>query len=145
MIVENDADIAQILAQCRTIAVVGLSANIDRPSYEVAQVMQEAGMRIVPVNPTIAEALGERAYPNLASIPFGVDMVNCFRRAEEMPNVADTLSLMKLPPKVLWMQLGIVSNAAAQTATTLGLRVVMNRCWKIEWRRLGASRYTQRL
>ena len=141
----TDADIAKLLSRCRTFAVVGLSANRERASFEVAECMQNAGIRIVPVNPTVAEVLGEKAYPNLASIPFGVDLVSCFRRAEELPSLADTLQNMKLPPSALWMQLGIVSPNAAQTASALGLDVVMDRCWKIEWQRLGASRYTQRL
>jgi uncharacterized protein len=137
MIVESDSDIAKLLTQCRTIAVVGLSAKPDRPSYEVAHGMQAAGIRVVPVNPTLIEVLGEKAYPVLASIPFPVDMVNCFRRAEDMPEVAVQLKAMKVAPQVLWMQLGITSLPAAQIASDLGIKVVIDRCWKIERRRLG--------
>ncbi len=124
--------------QCRTIAVVGLSAKPDRPSYEVAQVMQSAGCRVIPINPAFAEVLGEKAYPDLSSVPFAVDMVNCFRRAEDMPAVAEQLQSMKHTPRVLWMQLGIFSVAASEIAANLGISVVMNRCWKIEYARLRA-------
>jgi uncharacterized protein len=136
MLVTDSAGIAQIIAQCRVIAVVGLSAKPDRPSYEVAQFMQANGFRVVPVNPMFTETLGEPCYPDLASIPFPVDMVNCFRRADDMPSVANQLKMMKTAPQVMWMQLGISSIPAAQIAADLGVNVVMDRCWKIEYQRM---------
>jgi uncharacterized protein len=136
MVIDDDAGVAQILAQCRVIAVVGLSPKPERPSFGVAQAMQRAGVRIVPVNPLFSEILGEPCYPDLASIPFPVDMVNCFRRAEEMPQIANQLKMLNTAPQVLWMQLAISSLPAAQIASDLGINVVMDRCWKVEYQRL---------
>jgi predicted CoA-binding protein len=133
-IVDDIAGLRRILAQARTIAVVGLSANWYRPSFFAAKYMQDHGYRIVPVNPNYTEVLGERCYPDVASVPFDVDVVDCFRRADGMPALAREAVAKRA--KVLWMQLGIESAEAAAIANAAGLDVVMNRCVKIEHARI---------
>jgi len=133
-IVDDIAGLRRILAQTRTIAVVGLSANWYRPSYFAAKYMQDHGYRIVPVNPAYTEVLGERCYPSLAAIPGPVDMVDCFRKPGEI--VALAHAAVAKGAKVLWMQLGIRNDEAAQIATAAGLDVVMDRCVKIEHARI---------
>ena len=131
------ADINQlrrILKQSRVIAVVGLSGNWNRPSYFAASYMQTKGYRIIPVNPGYDEILGETCYPDLQSIPESVDIVDCFRKADQIPQLArDAVSI---GAKCLWMQLGIFSDEAAAIADAGGLEVIMNRCVKIEHARL---------
>ena len=114
--------------------MVGLSANWYRPSYFAAKYMQDHGYRIIPVNPNYAEVLGERCYPDLTSIPQAVDIVDCFRRADEMVSIAR--EAVSIGARVLWMQLGIRNDEAAHIASDAGLDVVMNRCVKIERARL---------
>ncbi len=132
--VDDVAGLRRILAEARTIAVVGLSANWYRPSYFAAKYMQEHGYRIVPVNPSYDEVLGERAYASVADIPFDVDVVDCFRRPAEMPALA--CAAVDKGARVLWMQLGIRNDEAASTASAAGLDVVMDRCVKIEHARI---------
>lgn len=116
----------RILTESKTIAVVGLSDNPERPSHEVARYLQEEGYRIVPVNPTITETLGEKAYPGLREVPEPVDVVQIFRRPEEVgPIVEDAIAI---GAKTVWMQLGIVNEEAAAKARAAGLMVVMNAC-----------------
>jgi predicted CoA-binding protein len=133
-IVDDIAGLRRILAQTRTIAVVGLSANWYRPSYFAAKYMQDHGYRIVPVNPAYAEVLGERCYPSIAAIPGPVDMVDCFRKSEEIVPLAH--AALAKGAKVLWMQLGIRNDEAARIANTADLDVVMDRCVKIEHARI---------
>ena len=133
-IVDDIAGLRRILAQSRTLAIVGLSAQWYRPSYFAAKYMQDHGYRIIPVNPRYDHVLGERCYPDLRAIPEAVDLVDCFRRAEDIPPIAD--AAIAIGAKVLWMQLGIVNEAAARRASDAGLDVVMNRCVKIEHARL---------
>jgi predicted CoA-binding protein len=133
-IVDDIPGLRRILTRSRTIAVVGLSANWNRPSNFAAKYMQEHGYRIVPVNPAYASVLGETCYPDLASIPVPVDIVDCFRRAPEIPAIAE--AAIAIHAKVLWMQLGIENAEAAKRASDAGLDVVMNRCVKIEHARL---------
>jgi len=125
----------ELFSRPRTIAVVGLSPRPDRASYEVAAVMQRAGFRIVPVNPTAVGQmiLGEHCYASLADIPFAVDIVDCFRRSEDMEPVATAAAALQPPPAVLWMQLGIANEAAARIARAAGIAVVQDRCIKIEY------------
>ncbi|MGD9600640.1 MAG: CoA-binding protein [Gammaproteobacteria bacterium] len=124
----------RILAECRTLAVVGLSANWHRPSYFAAKYMQEHGYRIIPVNPAYTEVLGEKCYPRLEDIPEPVDMVDCFRASAEILPLAR--SAIAIQAKVLWMQLGVINLDAARLARDAGLDVVMDRCVKIEHARL---------
>jgi predicted CoA-binding protein len=131
---EDINTLRRILKQTKTIAVVGLSANWWRPSYFAAKYLQEHGYRIIPVNPQYAEVLGEKCYPGLRAIPFKVDVVDCFRKSEEIPALAD--DAIAIGAKVLWMQLGVINHAAAEKARAAGLEVVMDRCMKIEHGRL---------
>ena len=132
--VDDIAGLRRILQDCRTIAVVGLSANWYRPSYFAAKYMQDKGYRIIPVNPNYTEVLGEKCYPGLRAIPDPVDIVDCFRKPEEMVPIAR--DAVAIHARVLWMQLGIRSDEAAMIAGAAGLDVVANRCVKIEHARI---------
>ena len=124
----------RILAENRVIAVVGLSADWFRPSYFAAKYMQEHGYRILPVNPKYDQILGERCYRSLREIPVKVDIVDCFRKTEDiLPIARDAIAI---GAKVLWQQLGVKNDAAAQLARAAGLDSVMDRCVKIEHARL---------
>ncbi len=127
-------DIKTILEQVKVIAVVGLSRRESRPGYYVPAYMHAAGYRIIPVNPYLEEALGEKAYPDLLSIPEPVDMVVIFRRSEDVPPVVD--DAIEIGAKVVWMQLGIINEEAAAKARAAGLQVIMNSCIKIDHQRL---------
>jgi len=133
-IVDDIAGLRRILARSRTIAVVGLSANWHRPSNFAAKYMLDHGYQVIPVNPTYREVLGRTCYPDLASIPVPVDMVDCFRKPPEM--IALAQGAVAIGAKVLWMQLGVVNPEAARLASDAGLDVVMDRCVKIEHARL---------
>ena len=133
-LVDDIAGIRRILATARVIAVVGLSAHWYRPSYFAAKYMQDHGYRIVPVNPTHPEILGETCYASLLDLPFAVDLVDCFQRAGKILPIAQ--DAVKIGAKVLWMQLGIVNAEAAKFASESGLDVVQNRCVKIEHARI---------
>jgi predicted CoA-binding protein len=138
MIVDDIVGLRRILSQSRTLAVVGLSANWYRPSYFAAKYMRDHGYRIVPVNPTYEEVMGEPCFPDLASAKKAtdspIDIVDCFRKPEEIvPLARDAIAI---GAKVLWMQLGIRNNEAARIASDAGLDVVMDRCVKIEYARL---------
>ena len=132
--VDDIAGLRRILRDCRTIAVVGLSANWYRPSYFAAKYMQDKGYRIVPVNPNYSEVLGQKCYPDLASIPRAVDLVDCFRKPEDLAPIAR--DAVAIHARVLWMQLGIRNLEAARIAADAGLEVVMDRCVKIEHARI---------
>ncbi len=123
-----------ILEQVKVVAVVGLSRRESRPGYYVPAYMHAAGYRIIPVNPYLEEALGEKAYPDLLSIPDPVDMVVIFRRSEDIPPVVD--QAIEIGAKVVWMQLGIFNEEAATKARAAGLQVVMNSCVKVDHQRL---------
>lgn len=127
----SPAERCALLRRVRTIAVVGLSPNPARPSFEVARAMQGFGYRIVPVHPTAAEVLGERAYRSLDEVPVPVDLVNVFRRAEHVDEVVDRCIALGL--KALWIQLGIVNEPAARRALEAGLTVVMDRCIYVDF------------
>jgi predicted CoA-binding protein len=133
-IVDDIAGLARILTRSRVLAVVGLSPNWYRPSFFAAKYMQEHGYRAIPVNPNAGEILGETSYPDVAAIPDAVDIVDCFRKPEEMPELAR--AAVAKGAKVLWMQLGIRNDEAARIAVAAGLDVVMNRCVKIEHARI---------
>lgn len=126
--------IAEILKRSKVIAVVGLSSNPDRDSYRVAKYLKEQGYRIIPINPTVQEVLGERSYPDLLSAPEKMDVVDIFRRSEDVPPVVE--QAIKVGAKAVWMQLGIVNNDAAARAKAHGLDVVMDRCMLVEHRKL---------
>ena len=133
-IVDDIAGLRRILAQSRTLAVVGLSAHWHRPSFFAAKYMQDHGYRIIPVNPNYQEVLGQTSFKSLADIGEPVDIVDCFRKSEEMVPIAQ--AAVANGARVLWMQLGVISEQAARIATDAGMAVVMNRCVKIEHARL---------
>ena len=118
--------IAEVLKRAKTIAVVGLSRNPLRPSHGVSAYMQSHGYRIIPVNPTIQECLGEKAYPNLLDVPEKVDIVNIFRRPEYVEEVVDQAIQLKVP--AIWMQEEVTHEKAAEKARKAGVFVVMDRC-----------------
>lgn len=125
--------IGDILRSSRTIAVVGLSSDPSRASYGVSEYLQAKGYRIIPVNPNETEVLGEKAYPRLEDLPVQVDIVDVFRRADQVPAVAE--SAIAVGAKVLWMQLGIANEAAAEKARAAGLTVIEDACLLIEHKR----------
>jgi predicted CoA-binding protein len=127
---DDSEKVRRILRRSKTIAVVGLSAQWHRPSYFAAKYMQEHGYRVIPVNPTYPEILGEKSYMSLRDIPEKVDIVDCFRRSAEIPAIAD--EAIAIGAKVLWMQLGVENGDARRKAEAAGLEVVENRCVKIE-------------
>jgi predicted CoA-binding protein len=128
--------LTEILQQSHTIAVVGLSGKRFRPSYGVAEYMQRAGYRIIPVNPQEAQVLGEKAYPDLDSIPESVDIVDIFRRSEFVPEIVE--AAIRKGAKVIWMQEGVIHEGAAHRAMDAGLTVFMDRCILKDHRRLAA-------
>ena len=133
-VVDDIAGLRRVLAQHRTIAVVGLSANWYRPSYFAAKYMLDHGYRVIPVNPAYEEVLGQRCYRSIAGIPGPVDMVDGFRMPADMRAIARYL--VAKGAKVLWMQLGIRNDEAARIAMDAGLDVVADRCVKIEHARI---------
>ena len=130
----SDAHIRDILATPRTIAVVGCSPDPDRDSHEIAALLKVKGHKIIPVNPTSKEILGERCFASLTDIPEPVDMVDVFRRPEHVDQIAaDSITI---GAKILWLQLDVINEPAARKAQAAGLTVVMDRCPAIEYRRL---------
>ncbi len=125
----------QLLQETKTIAVVGLSNKPDRPSYGVTKYMQAHGYKIIPVNPTCTEILGETCYPDLSSIPVPVDMVNVFRKSEDCLEVAH--EAVKIGAKPLWLQMGVINPEALDYASKHGLTGIMNKCLMVEHRNLG--------
>ncbi|TFH46724.1 MAG: CoA-binding protein [Lysobacterales bacterium] len=126
--------IRRILKENHTVAMVGLSADWFRPSFFAAKYLKDHGFRVIPVNPRYVEILGEKCYARVQDIPDPIDVVDCFRRAEDIPLIAE--AAIEVGAKVLWMQLGIVNEEAAATARQAGLEVIMNRCMKIEFARM---------
>ena len=131
---DDISSLRRILKNCRTIAVVGLSAQWHRPSFFAAKYMQQHGYRIVPVNPRYDEVLGEKCYPSLEAIPFPLDMVDVFRRSEDVLPFAEVA--IAIGAKCLWQQIGVVNAEADALVRAAGLASVMDRCVKIEHARL---------
>lgn len=124
----------RILRENQNIAVVGLSSKWHRPSNFAAKYLLDHGYKVFPVNPSHDEVLGQRCYPSLADIPERVDVVDCFRRSEDTPDLAR--QAVAIAARVLWLQLGVINEEAARIASEAGLDVVMDRCMKIEYARL---------
>ncbi len=129
-----DEEIRALLERVHTIAVVGISPKMDRPSHSVASAMQRFGYRIIPVRPMANEILGQKAYPDLATVPENIDLVDVFRAPEQVDEVVDACIALKLP--AVWLQEGVVNETAAQRAQAAGLTVVMDRCVYREYVRL---------
>ena len=131
MINASTEELLNILKTSKVIAVMGLSANPDKPSNQVAVFLKEHGYTIVPVNPAHDELLGEKCYPSLSDIPFDIDIADVFRRSEDIPPVAD--DAINKGVTVFWMQEGIVNNEAADKLRDAGITVVMDKCTKKEY------------
>ncbi len=134
MPIESDKELREILKSARTVASVGVSSNPDKPSYGIFQYLVEAGYHMIPVNPTTPTILGMRTYPDVPSIPEKVDVVQVFRKPEDVPPVVE--QAIQAGAKVVWMQEGIVNEEAAARAEKAGLKVVMDRCMRETHRRL---------
>ena len=132
----NDQDqlMSEILTSARTIASVGVSSNPEKESHQVVWYLKEAGYRIIPVNPTATEILDEKVYPELSAIPDKVDVVQVFRKPEDVPPVVE--EAIRIGAKAVWMQEGIVNEEAARKAREAGLQVVMDACMRATHRRL---------
>jgi predicted CoA-binding protein len=134
---EMDDDVREVLEGMRTWAVVGCSPDPRRDSHRIAALLQRRGYRVIPVNPAVAEVLGERCYPSLRDVDEPVDVVDLFRRSSEVaPHVEEAI---EIGARAVWMQLGVIDEAAAERARAAGLRVVMDRCPAIELPRLAAT------
>jgi uncharacterized protein len=129
-------EIAEILNNSRTIAVVGLSANPERPSHIVATYLKDKGYKVIPVNPGEKTILGETSYPDLASVPVKIDVVDIFRRSEDVPPIVR--DAIKISAKTVWMQEGVINEEAAGEAKKAGLKVVMDKCLRKEHVKLHA-------
>jgi predicted CoA-binding protein len=125
--INSSEAIKKILDDCRTIAVVGLSSSPARASNGVAGYMKRQGYKIIPVNPKEEQVLGEKSYATLVDVPIKIDLVDIFRRSEEAGKVVD--EAIKVGAKAVWLQEGVIDNAAAERAQEAGLLVVMDRCW----------------
>jgi predicted CoA-binding protein len=130
MTLEDQQTIEKILRTARTIATVGLSDNPAKPAHTVPAYLQSQGYRIIPVNPTLETALGERAYASLADVPEPIDVVQIFRRSEQVGPIVD--EAIAVGAKAVWMQIGIANEEAATKARAAGLDVVMNQCMKVQ-------------
>jgi len=132
-----DEEVVELLKSAKTIAVVGISHKEDRDSYKVAKYLKEHGYKIIPVNPKYKEVLGEPCYPDLKSIPEKIDVVDIFRNIDAIPGIVD--EAINVGAGAVWMQLGLAHNESAEKARQAGLKVVMNKCMKIEHQRLLSS------
>jgi predicted CoA-binding protein len=132
----DDAQIIKILKESKTIAVVGCSRDHEKDAHRIPKYLKEHGYRIIPVNPFADEILGEKSYKKLSEIKEPVDIVNIFRPSSEALAIVEEAVKMKIKPKVIWMQLGIINEEAAKLAEKNGITVVMNKCMMMEHRRL---------
>lgn len=130
-VIADSTEISNVLNQNKSIAVVGMSSNPAKPSHYVPQTMLKNGYEIIPVNPNIEKISGLRSYKTLLDLPIVPDIVNIFRPSQDVPQIVD--DAIKIGAKVIWMQLGIVNNEAANKAREAGLVVVMNKCIKVEY------------
>jgi predicted CoA-binding protein len=138
MTIHEAEDLREILRSARVIAVVGHSDKPERTSYQIAQMLRRAGYVVYPVNPTVSHIDDQTCYPDLASVPEPIDIVNVFRRSEFLEGVAE--EAIAVGAKAVWAQLGVIDEAAARRAEAAGLKMVMDRCIKVEYYRLMAGR-----
>lgn len=134
----TDPEMKDMFQTVRTIATVGFSTNPSRPGYYVPEYLMLKGYRVIPVNPTIQDALGQKAYPDLLSVPDRVDVVQIFRRPEDVPAIVE--QAIKIGAKVIWMQIGATNPEAVKTAQAAGLGVVTDKCMMVEHKRLLGAR-----
>jgi predicted CoA-binding protein len=134
MTIENDLELKHILKTIKTVASVGVSSNPEKESYGIYQYLLAHGYRMIPVNPTALEILGEKAYPDLAALPVKVEVVQVFRRPEDVPPVVE--AAIQIGAQIVWMQEGVVNEQAAARAEAAGLKVVMDRCMRKTHQRL---------
>jgi predicted CoA-binding protein len=141
--VETEEELREILERVRTIAVLGMKASPEEDAYRVPLYLQQHGYRIVPVNPKLKQALGERAFATLAEVSVPVDLVDVFRAPDHLPAHVDEILAMRPRPSVVWFQLGIRSDASAAKLEAAGIRVVQDRCIMVDHRRLVPARASQ--
>jgi predicted CoA-binding protein len=134
MTIENNLELKQILETVKTVASVGVSSNPEKESYGIFRYLQEHDYQMIPVNPTAVEILGEKAYPDLDSVPIKVEVVQVFRRPEDVPPVVE--AAIRIGAQIVWMQEGVVNEQAATQAEAAGLKVVMDRCMRKTHQRL---------
>jgi predicted CoA-binding protein len=139
MTITDDAELRRILTTIKTVASVGVSSNEDKPSYGIFGYLADHGYEMIPVNPTAPEIQGRKTFPDLVSIPQKIDVVQVFRRSEDVPPVVD--QALRIGAKIVWMQEGIINEEAAKTAEAAGLKVVMNRCMRETHRRLLGAQF----
>jgi uncharacterized protein len=133
----SDQEIKEILSQNKTVAVIGMSKNPEKDAYTIPQYLKNKGYKVIPVNPTADEILGEKAYKKLSDVPGPVDIVDVFRPSEDVPNYVDDVIAKK--PKVFWLQLGIENTPAEEKVSSAGIKVVFDRCVMQEHKRLFGS------
>ncbi|MHB8360546.1 MAG: CoA-binding protein [Thermoplasmataceae archaeon] len=136
MKIEDDNGIREILRVSKNIAVVGISEKHERDSFKVAQYLSTKGYNIIPINPAIENWNGIKSYPNLSSIPkdMRIDIVDVFRKSEAVPEIVN--ESLKIKPKAIWLQLGVINEDAAKKASESGMKVVMDRCIMVEHKKL---------
>jgi predicted CoA-binding protein len=139
MTINDDNELKQILMTNRMVASVGVSSSEEKPSYWIFNYLKEHGYQMIPVNPTASEILGRKTYPDLQSIPQKIDIVQVFRKPEDVPPVVE--QAINIGAKIVWMQKGIINEAAAKTAESAGLKVVMDRCMMETHQRLLGVRF----
>lgn len=136
----TDNEIRTLLAGSRTIAVVGLSSKPHRTSYQIAEYLQRRGYRIIPVNPREREVLGERAYPDLASVPVPIDIVDVFRNSREVPTLTEDVLKLSPKPKAYWLQVGVTDAPSEARAEAAGVPTISNACLMVVHRMLGQAK-----
>ena len=134
MTINDDGELKQILMTVKTVASVGASSNPEKPSHSIFQYLLQHGYEMIPVNPGTPEIQGQKTYPDLAAIPKKIDVVQVFRKSEDVPPVVD--QAIAVGAKIVWMQEGVVNEEAAAKAEAAGLKVVMDRCMRATHRRL---------
>jgi predicted CoA-binding protein len=134
MTINDDTELRLILTTTRTVASVGVSSKEEKPSYSIFRYLADHGYEMIPVNPSAPEILGRKTFPDLASIPAKIDVVQVFRKSEDVPPVVE--EAIAIGARVVWMQEGVVNQAAASKAEAAGLKVVMDRCMRATHRRL---------
>ncbi len=133
----SDTELKEILSKNKTVAVIGMSKNPEKDAYRIPEYLKKKGYRIIPVNPTADEILGEKAYKKVTDIPDQLDIVDVFRPSEDVPNYVD--DVISKRPKVFWLQLGIENTTAEEKVASAGIKVVFDRCMMAEHKRLFQS------